>query len=174
MSTYPWKTETNKYTYVDDFIENHCNTVRDLSKSHAYISFSLICSGIEFLGKCLDETRDFNTFGAEIGRTQFDNAITQLMPKYQHLQGTYNLYTNMRNGMVHSLIPSKKYWLRESHNTNYKHLSEQQIQGRKRIVFIIDEFYKDFETACNEVIRRIRTNAFYHAKMQKPFMVFKE
>jgi hypothetical protein len=139
-----------------------------------YLSFVLICNGIEFLGACLDDKQEFTKQGRSGKR--FRNAIKELFPeKYDSLnqkKEDFDLYNIMRNALTHTLIPSSRIGLThraEASKENVEHLSLSE--NGHQITLICEDFYNDFEKACNEVIRRVHKKEFKHRKMYIPCMI---
>ncbi len=64
-----------------EFIEDYKRFVKDLTERHPYYCFGVVCMGIEFLGKCLDDEHDFDYYTKETPRRNFNTAIDLLMPK---------------------------------------------------------------------------------------------
>src|SRR5688500_2986338 len=97
------------YMKVDEFITDYYSNLKCICKISPYISFGLICAGIEFLGKCLDEENEFQAYKIGLPERQFNLAVNELMTNYKE----FNFYKNVRNGMLHALIPKPGIWLRE-------------------------------------------------------------
>jgi hypothetical protein len=113
-----------------------------------YISFALVCIGIEFLGKCLDSQHDWHE--ERLSRVHFEQAIKNLMPQYEPY--TVVLYRNLRSGFAHGLLPGPEVALThraESQQYGTKHLQAFRNTG---ITLIIEDFYDDFENACKHVL----------------------
>src|SRR5438309_2314671 len=71
----------------------------EVAMHHPYMSFSLICSGIEFLGICLDAKSDW--FKTGLTSVHFKHAIDNLFPdRYRLIKD--RLYLEVRCGMMHS------------------------------------------------------------------------
>ena len=151
---------------VSEFIVDYYTNLEKTCKDNPYISFGLICAGIEFLGKCLDERHEFDKFKPQLPAEQFNKAIDELMPKYSG----YKLYKHLRCGMLHSLLPNKKIWLVERYNANHPHLSKNDIHGTKKTVIILEDFYADFKTACTIVIEKITKKELTHPKINRTFI----
>lgn len=158
---------------VKEFIVDYYSNLNCIRKISPYISFGLICAGIEYLGKCLDDIHEFQYYENGLSSKQFYSAITQVMPKYIIFKNL-KVYVTLRNGMLHALIPNGNIWLREKHNTQYQHLSEHDILGQKRVVIILEEFYEDFEKACNIVIEKIEIGELKHPKIKMDFLATTE
>ena len=79
-------------------------------EGHLYVSFSLICQGIEFLGACLDSDA-FSSKG--LGAPRFRRAICDLFPTSYHEfnQGSgkpFDLYENLRCGWLQVILPGSR------------------------------------------------------------------
>lgn len=119
---------------------------------HPYISFIVISTGIEFLGKCLDQKLEKWNEKQE-SRKYFEKAILtipslQVYSSYLD-QNTFNLYSNLRCGLVHSASP--KYLITLSSKEELGHL----VLENNRLNLKIEEFYRDFRLACEFVINEV-------------------
>jgi len=127
---------------------------------HHYISFSLICQGIEFLGACLD-SEPFSAKGLSAPR--FRRAVYDLFPPSYHPfnQGSgkrYDLYENLRCGLLHVILPGSHLELirrSEKIESNVDHLEVKVIRGMNRLVLVSEDLFEDYEKACQEIIARI-------------------
>jgi hypothetical protein len=159
--------------YPKDFIKKVLiQEMDDVVTKHPYLAFLLICSGIEFLGRCIDKNNQNWDWDLKYQKANppFDNAIKKLFPKkYSLLLKKYSLRDQLRNGMVHILSPKSKIGL-----TQLKYCKDQKILTRYhpfeqsgKLVFIIEYFYNDFVEACKKVLR-MKFNS--NDKMNKPFL----
>lgn len=65
----------SKFLYPKEFIANVLiNEIGDILQHHHFLSFILICSGIEFLGKCWDDKLKELDIGRK-NNVYFENAI---------------------------------------------------------------------------------------------------
>jgi len=146
-----------------DFIEKVLiNEFKEIEQDegHSYISFSLVCQGIEFLGACLD-SEPFSAKGLSAPR--FRRAIDDLFPTSYHKfnQGSgkpFDLYENLRCGLVHAILPGSRLELirrTEKAKFSANHLEVKEIRGIDRFVLVSEDLFEDFERACEEVIARI-------------------
>lgn len=165
-----WKQNPEQYMYVDDFIRSYLESVNKLQKSEPYICFALICMGIEFLGKCLDEQHEFSDMENVTTSKQFYRVINRYFGPYREL----NLYATLRCPMLHGLLPGTGIWLQDREGATHAHLSSKKLNGKEMTVIIIQDFYAHFEFACGAVIKRIHRNGFKHPKMRSPFLVIRE
>ena len=130
-------------------------------EGHRYISISLICQGIEFLGACLD-SEPFSAKGRSAAR--FRRAVYDLFPvSYRPFnQGTgrpFDLYENLRSGLLHVILPESPIELiqqSEKEKFDVHHLEVKEIRGIDRLVLVSEDLFDDYEKACKEIIARIR------------------
>jgi hypothetical protein len=140
---------------IDEFKEIQEN------EGHHYLSFSLICQGIEFLGACLDSDA-FSNKGLSAPR--FRRAIYDLFPTSYHLfnQGSgkpFDLYENFRCGLFHVILTGLRLeFIRRSEKQkfNSNHLEVKEIRGMNRLVLVSEDLFDDYEKACKEIIARIK------------------
>ncbi len=130
-------------------------------EGHHYISFGLICQGIEFLGACLDS----NPFSAKgLSAARFRRAIYDLFPtSYRTFnQGSgrpFDLYENLRCGLQHVILPESPIELiqqSEKEKFDVTHLEVKEIRGIDRLVLVSEDLFDDYEEACKEIMARIR------------------
>ncbi len=129
-------------------------------KDHLYLSFNLICQGIEFLGACLDK-EPFSAKGLSAAR--FRKAIHDLFPVAYHRfnQGSgrpFDLYEDLRCSLLHAILPgSCLEFIRqcEKETLQANHLEVKDVEGVKRLVLVLEDLSDDYEKACREVIERI-------------------
>jgi hypothetical protein len=138
---------------VEDFIKNVLiKEIGDIKSNHPFLAFNLICSGIEFLGKCLkfDIINDFDD-----GNSYFKNTIVELFPENYHKLKNI-LWNDLRNGMIHILLPKSKIGLSEKRHDMSNLISYQNhpYEQGSQYVLIIEYFYDDFVGACNKVIKQ--------------------
>lgn len=131
-----------------------------ITKTNAYLSFVLIAIGIEFLGKCINDS--LNNWSDGKSEESFNNAIKELMPKYQ----PYRLYQLLRCGLAHYLAPQKGLGLSESKN-GFAHLS---TTSDGILVLNIEDFYNDFKCACEKVTSGIKNKKYKNQKMYNQFL----
>jgi hypothetical protein len=161
------------YLYPKDFINQVLiNEIQDIVIKHPYLAFLLICTGIEFLGRCIDTNNqnwNWNQKYQEINQP-FDNAIKKLFPKkYSLLLEKYSLRNQLRNGMIHILAPKSQIGLTQlKHDKDGKILiKDHPFEQNGKLVFVIEYFYIDFVDACKKVLR-MKFNS--NDKMNKPFL----
>ena len=156
--------------YPKDFIkEVLIKEIGDIANKHAYLSFTLICCGIEFLGKCLDtQVEDFNEYKQNSGE-QFKCAIIKLFPNKYH-DHCQLLWQGLRNGLVHANTPKSQIGLfSKNDEIYYKILYEQHPVFDKKedkLIIGVEYFYDDFVEACKKILEM----EFSADKMNKPLL----
>jgi hypothetical protein len=146
--------------FIQDILIDELKKIQQ-DENHHYISFSLMCQGIEFLGACLD-SEPFSAKGLSAPR--FRRAIYDLFPasyrKFNQGSGRpFDLYENLRCGLLHVILPESSIELirrseREKFDAN--HLEVKEIRGINRLVLISEDLFEDYEKACQEIVARIR------------------
>ncbi len=138
--------------YPKDFIKitflEQCREIVYTHRLH-YISFALICIGIEYLGKCLDQAHGWHDQG--LSKMHFEKAINELMPKY----GPYSskIYGQLRSGFAHGLLPGPDIGL--THRDESLRYGTRNLAAHgSRLILVVEDFYDDFELACNEMMNR--------------------
>ena len=148
---------------ISDFIQevliDKFKEIQQNEENH-YISFSLICQGIEFLGACLDS----DPFSAKgLGAPRFRRAIYDLFPTAYHKfnQGSgkpFDLYEDLRCSLLHAILPGSQLALirrSEKEKLHATHLEVKEVQGIDRLVLVLEDLFDDYEKACREIISRI-------------------
>ncbi len=151
------------FMYPKEFINSVLIAEIGLIKTkHPYLAFALICSGIEFLGKCLSK-EDWQHYKSN--GYYFKFAIEELMPRYKPLKE--DLYQDLRNGMAHVLLPKSKIALTQiSHDKNGEITpGNHPYKKDGHYILLIEYFYNDFVEACKKVIRKKEK----HVKSDKYF-----
>lgn len=126
--------------------------------NHHYLSFGLISQGIEFLGYCLDSNSYFIDNQSE---SRFRNTIKNLFPTKYHpfniKNGKYDLYKDLRCGILHVCLPKPNIELiqRREINDFGNHLEIKNIRDKDMLILVSEELFNDFENACNKIIERI-------------------
>ena len=150
--------------YPKDYIkEVLIDEINDIVSRHAYLSFILICAGIEYLGICIDDGSKWSDRGKS--GNHFKDAIEKLIPShYKFLKD--NLYDYLRCGMTHSQLPGG-YSLTEFKNRKDSPFKYEEHLIKNNKVIVVEFFYQDFVSACNKVIRMGFNGS---SKMSKPFL----
>ncbi len=141
--------------WIDKFKEMQQN------EENHYLSFSLICQGIEFLGACLDS----DPFSAKgLGAPRFRRAIYDLFPTAYHKfnQGSgkpFDLYEDLRCSLLHAILPGSQLALirrSEKEKLHATHLEVKEVRGINRLVLVLEDLFDDYEKACREIIARVK------------------
>lgn len=115
---------------------------------HPYLSFDVMATGIEFLGKCIKADLDEWNPKTIPSKTSFNDAINSIpsLQKYAPLLNSHDLYDSLRCGLAHTIAPKIKITL--SSKGEMGHMVE--VNGR--INLKAEDFYSDFKSACEYVI----------------------
>lgn len=143
---------------VKEFVQNILiEDIGNIQQTHKYhfISFALIALGIEYLGACLDPY-DFNEEG--LSEKRFRQSIKILFKEeYHKFNGKhkkFDLYKNLRCGMLHIIVPGSDLVLSQREE-GLRHLKIGNIKDRRVLVLVAEDFYEDFKSACNLLIKKI-------------------
>ena len=125
----------NVREYIEQFL---IKEIGELVENHPFQAFTLMATGIEFLGKCLNEN-EWDT--PSQGSSDFNSAIEKLdhLVKYKEIK---NLYDKLRCGLAHLCVPKAGIELCPNHNELKTY----------PIILGCRDFYEDFKEACNEII----------------------
>lgn len=137
--------------------------IGDIVDRHKYLSFGVISQGIELLGACLDENEfDCRKYG--ISSKRFNLALKELFPEKYHEFGfsadrQKSLYSNLRCGLLHNLVPKRGIALTEEKSTPaYLHLNIGTSEdGNQRYLLVAEELYRDFVDACKILVHLIES-----------------
>lgn len=132
-----------------------------IHRIHPYISFAVMSIGVEFLGKCLNSSNDWNQGGQS--KIDFEFAINNLnsFQKYRPYLISHDLWTSLRNGFLHSFVPKKTLTLSSGNQAPHLALIQNKINLR------CEDFYIDFKNACKEILSM---NSFASSKMSSPLL----
>lgn len=131
---------------VEEFIKNVLITeIGEIKNDHPYLAFSLICEGIEFLGKMKSSDLWGKIF---VSKKHFINALKQYNSLNKYYEKNDSLYKVIRCGLCHGLRLSPqnskcKYYLCQD-----KKFSYTTKDGNKIIYLGINQLYNDFKEAC--------------------------
>ena len=148
--------------FIDQTLINGFKSIQQDPGNHKYLSFGLIAQGIEFLGSLIDGNEIEK---AGLSRERFDSALKEFFDSKYHeyavKENDFNLYSNLRCGMLHIIIPTKNIALGEvKYDDIRNHLKILQFKdGIKRLLLIAEEFYNDFKNACESVIRMLEDHS---------------
>lgn len=142
---------------VEDFIKNVLiKEIGDIKSNHPFLAFSLICSGIELLGKFLEYDNVTDLHQYKSGGYFFKKAIDETFNKSNNNYAVVkdDLWTNLRNGMAHTLLPGSTIGLTETIHNKNEIINPENHPYRQgsQYILVIEYFYNDFVEACNEVI----------------------
>ena len=144
----------NVIEFIDQVL---LSEIKDITQHHAYLGFGLIAGGIEFLG-ALSDSYDFDEPNNSADR--FNKAITSFFDSRYHpyadRENLFYLYKNLRCGMLHVIIPQNVLVLGDQNDKDKEHLKKCIFGGTERLFLRVEEFYDDFEKACNTVKGAIR------------------
>ncbi|PJZ43776.1 hypothetical protein [Leptospira brenneri] len=157
----------NLIELIDQLILNEIKAIQ--KTGHAYLSFGLISQSIEFLGSIIDEF-EFNEKGKS--KNRFNNLINEFFDVKYHIYtdptNPYNLYENLRCGLLHVMTPKAKLALTEISkpkviNGELKHLELNKFHGEAddRLVLVAETFYEDLEKASKEIIKIIQDKSIF-------------
>lgn len=124
---------------VREFIESFLiSEIGKLRLDYPFQSFTLMATGIEFLGKCLTMYPwDVDGKSSE----EFKKAIDDL-ENFEKYRGIDQLYKKLRCGLAHLGIPKIGIMLDRNKNA----------LENNPVIIGCDEFYEDFKNACIEVL----------------------
>ena len=127
--------------------------IKTIGKEYPYLGFFLMASGIEFLGKCINKSSDWQKSGES--QKDFENAIAHFksLKKYEQYTSkcnsstipTISLYKSLRCGLVHAMLPKDNIQLHIG-----QHKKNDVDNGILHLYF--DSFYEDFSNACDELL----------------------
>jgi hypothetical protein len=129
------------------------SNVNDLiEKGFDYLAFVIIGQGIETLGSFFDN-KPFDHYEAGLPKERFLAGLSLMDPRYQVI-GEF-LWKNLRCGLAHQLKPKKEISLTsyKSGATDLQNLYKGDKTGITYLV--VDTLFKDFKTACNNVIEKL-------------------
>lgn len=158
--------------FIDQVLIHGISQVQTVAGQH-YLSFSLISQGVEFLGACID-THPFHEDGHST--TRFREAISNLFPATYHPYNgrdlPFDLYSNLRCGIVHAAVPTNEIELiqREEIPQFGNHLEIKNIRGNDRLILVSQEYLQDFIGACEEIIDQINNGTLTDTKLHRDFL----
>lgn len=133
---------------------------KEISERHPYISFGLICLGIELIGKCnLTNCPNWHDIKPDKAFKSGVELMTSIDSRYADIE----LKDELRNGFAHTLLPKSKILLGESKN-GVVHFSKSD---KGQVILVSETFYQDFAKACQKVIDKEFPP---EDKMNKPFL----
>lgn len=159
---------------ITEFIRGVLITeIGDIVDRHKYLSFGVISQGIELLGACLDE-HEFDCRKYGISSERFNLALKELFPEKYHEFGfsadrQKSLYSNLRCGLLHNLVPKRGIGLTEEKSTPaHLHLNIGTSEdGNRRYLLVAEELFRDFVNACEKMIQLIDSKQIIERKEVK-------
>lgn len=151
--------------FIDQFL---INNFPPLFQSHPYHAFILVTTGIELIGKCLDDKAEFDD--KDKSKDHFNRATQKYLKKYDSLK----LYDPMRCGFSH-------IYAMRSHSSvilcNGKavlpdvNLHPYKLDKTKTVIYL-EDFYNDFKKACKDLLDDIKNHNIPDpkGKLAKPFI----
>lgn len=133
-----------------EFIETvFVQQLDDVTTKYPYMSFAIIATGIEFLGKCLDKNASHWNVQRR-SKKNFEAAINQLnaLEPYRKFLTSHQLWDSLRNGFSHSFVPKHPVTLTSGDQGGHLMLHSND----RRINLRCEDFYSDFQSACREVL----------------------
>jgi hypothetical protein len=137
----------------------------------AYIKFLNLAIGIEYLGACLDHHPFDKDKESE---NRFNEALKKLFDKkyakFAKKGSDIYFFEDFRCPFVHQLRPGKKIVLthrEESKKEGTKHLIPL---GTGELVFVLEDFFDDFEEAANRLIRQFEEGKITNTKGDNGFI----
>lgn len=155
---------------VKEFIEQvYIKELGEVVYKHKYhyLSFSLICMGIEFIGACICDDYDFKEKG--LSEKRFKGAILNLFSLKRYKGMDKDFYSSLRCSLLHYSSPGIKFGLthrEESKKEKTKHLKMKN----GKIILVCEDLYDDFKKACEKVIEKIDKEKIESKKVYKDFL----
>ena len=128
--------------YIRDVLIGEIKDIMD--HGHAYLSFALMCAGIDCLGRCIDDQVTWHKVVG--GGKHFKLGVSLFPPHYHSLADP--LYTDLRCGLLHAQRPGGVR-LTEQKNGPFDY--KDHLISNDRVI-VVEHFYTDFASACNKVL----------------------
>ncbi len=139
-----------KEVTVKEYITQLPTDIKPFVDNHPYFAFFIIASGIEFLGKCINDKKDWQE--EKMSRTDFQNAINQLdsFANYRnYLKGMntdqIDLYSSLRCGLLHAMLPKSNILLMRG-------CEPLSLDPNRKLLLSVETLYNDFCKACSEIL----------------------
>lgn len=156
--------------FMEDTLIREIGEIQQGPGKFVYLSFGLISQGIEFLGSLVDE----DEFKDGYSRKRFDLALKKFFPKkYSEFTGTkdepkegISLYTELRCGLLHIVIPKGRIVLGEHKNQGHKKHLEIYIfiDGKgnesRKLFLSAEDLYENYKDACEMVVEKLKNGTF--------------
>ncbi len=154
------------------------NEYRAIAHDHHFTSFILLTLAIEFLGSCLDPKHDW--VNDRKAFEHFELALHELFPqKYRSYVGkdkALDLKVLFRGKLVHLHRPvylegvGGLMLTQKSGAGEHSHLDIVEVEGKTQLVFIAEDFFSDFESACRKLLASTDPTVMQRLK-QKHFAI---
>ncbi len=142
-------------------------------KGASYIKFLNLAVGIEYLGACLDQ-HEFNSEGHSEDR--FNNALKKLFPKKYKKHANSNadvyLYEKFRCAFIHQLRPGNNIVVTHRDESNREGTTHLKSSESGYFVLILEDFFDDFEQACNKLYRLKENGKLPTNKMSQDYIMY--
>lgn len=155
----------NFLQFIDHVLIKEIYEIQNDHGQHKYLSFGLISQGIELLGSLTDKWQVDERGKSKL---RFDKALKEFFDSEYHpyMDNTseFHLYTNLRCGLLHIVVPKKKIALGEigKDGGRYEHLSVYDFQdGSRRLFLMAETFYDDFRKACEKAKGIIKDGSIF-------------
>jgi hypothetical protein len=134
------------------------------------------------LGSLIDEF-EINLDRPGESATRFNAALIEFFSSdyasFANKTSDFNLFKNLRCGMLHIIIPTDRLALGERKNVQnqHKHLEKYRDSfGNERLFLIAEDFYEDLRCACKKVIDIIKDKSIFskYSKLESASLVKKE
>lgn len=135
--------------------ENLMVALKSITKKHGYFSFVMLCTSIEFIGKCLNGLNDWNVRGRE--KEDFNIGLKALGTNYERfiIGDAYVeediIRKKLRNGFCHSLKPQKGIILttkKDNKNPKIPHLTVNNGE----VLLVAEDLLNDILKALSNII----------------------
>lgn len=132
--------------YPKDFINDVLiNEFSKIVKNHPYLAFSLIATGIEFLGKC-QLTSKYDWHEGYAPGEAFNEGLA-LLTEIDDRYNSVGLRQELRNGFAHTLLPKYNLALSEVRH-GQEHFG---VTDDGKPILVIEILFRDFVMACKKV-----------------------
>ena len=140
-------------------------------KGSAYIKFINLAVGIEYLGACLD-THEFTKKNESENR--FNSALKKLFPKkykpFSNSNHKFYLFECFRCPFVHQLRPGKNVVVTHREESKKERTTHLKTSGNGHFVLVLEDFFDDFERACQKLFDLEKKGKLPSLKMKKDYL----
>ncbi len=134
-----------KFNVIEYFEEFLIPDLQKMINAHLHhYAFIVICQGIEILGSCFDQ-KEFNNH--KLSETRFRIGLKKLFKNIKYKNNQSKLYQVLRGPMIHQLRPGGTIYLCSKNKDKIPSEYHLQLTNNKAIIFVIEEFFKDFQNA---------------------------